>query len=230
MVISPQFASALQAQGRPAVTFRSAIDLVPVVAVVRDQAGRIVTGLREKDFWVEDDGVWRPIRAFSEDDTAPVSLAVLVDESGSMRENGALTRETVDALLTAIGAGQTPGDRIALLGFDSTVHELQAFTSDVGAVRRALDHVDPFGATAAHDAIAETARRLGALGGRRALVVISDGLDTRSRLTLQQVVVDRERDRRARLRGAHAVDRVGEPGPGGRDARTAAESRAVDRR
>jgi Ca-activated chloride channel family protein len=187
LAMSPQSAGMLQAQDRPAVTFRSSVDLVPVVAIVRDQSGRLVTGLRRKDFWVEDDGVWRPIKGFSEDDTAPVSLAILVDESGSMRENGALTRETVDALLDALGTGRTAGDRIALLGFDSTVHELQGFTPDVGAVRRALDHVDPFGATAAHDAIAETARRLGAQGGRRALVVISDGLDTRSHLTLEQV-------------------------------------------
>ncbi len=187
LAISPQLGTAAQAQDRPAVTFRAGIDLVPVVAVVRDETGHIVTGLRRKDFWVEDDGVWRPIKGFSEDDAAPLSLALLVDESGSMRENGALTRETVDTLLAAISAGRTPGDRVALLGFDSTVHELQAFTADTDAVGRALDGVDPFGATAAHDAIAETARRLGALGGRRALVVISDGLDNRSQLTLQQV-------------------------------------------
>ena len=167
-------------------TFRSAIDLVPVVAVVRDQSGHIVTGLREKDFWVEDGDVRRPIRGFSEDAAAPVSLAVLIDESGSMSEHGALVRATVDVLLATVGTGRTPGDRITLLGFDSTVHELQAFTSDADAVRAALDKVEPFGATAAHDAIAETARRLGPLGGRRALVVISDGLDTRSRLTLQE--------------------------------------------
>jgi Ca-activated chloride channel family protein len=186
LAISPPLAGILQAQPAPAVIFRTSVDLVPVVATVRDETGQLVTGLHKKDFWVEDDGVWRPIKGFSEDDSAPVSLALLVDESGSMRENGALTRATVNALLAALGVSGTVGDRVALLGFDSSVHELQGFTADTGAVRRALDDVDPFGATAAHDAIAETARRLGPLGGRRALVVISDGLDTRSQLTLQQ--------------------------------------------
>lgn len=186
LAVLPQLAGTLQAQPAPAVTFRASVDLVPVVATVRDATGRLVTGLHKKDFWVEDDGVWRPIRGFSEDDSAPVNLALLIDESGSMRENGARTRETVNALLDALRAGRTGGDRVALLGFDSSVHELQGFTTDAGAVRRALDRVDPFGATAAHDAIAETARRLGSLGGRRALVVISDGLDTDSRLTLEQ--------------------------------------------
>jgi Ca-activated chloride channel family protein len=185
LALSSSPAGAGQEQERP--TFRAELDLVPVAAVVRDRTGRPVSGLRPRDFVVLDGGVERPIVGFSEDASAAASLAVLVDESGSMREYGGSTQQVVANMLTALGLGGVSGDQVTLLGFDSSVHELQPFTPQLDLVRHALVKLDPYGATAVHDAIAATARRLLPVSGRRALVVVTDGRDTRSRLTLTEV-------------------------------------------
>src|SRR6476661_11022108 len=66
-------------------TFRSAVDLVSVAAVVRDKRGRFARNLRKEDFVVEEGGVRRNLLDFRADDNAPVRLALLFDVSGSMR-------------------------------------------------------------------------------------------------------------------------------------------------
>jgi len=184
LLLSSWPAVAGQAPDRP--TFRAGVDLVPVAAVVRDPAGRVVAGLRADDFVVVDGGVRRSILSFSEDASAAVSLAVLVDESGSMRAHAGAVRLMVATMLDEVDASAAPADAVALVGFDSDLREIQPFTTDLARVRGALDRVDAFGATAVHDAIAETARRLVPRRGRRAVVVVSDGVDTRSRFTLAE--------------------------------------------
>jgi Ca-activated chloride channel homolog len=75
-------------------------------------------------------------------------------------------------------------DEAALFTFDSRLHEVAPFTVDTRALQGALGEVDPFGATSLHDAVAEAARRAAMRASRRrAVVVITDGLDTASRLT-----------------------------------------------
>ena len=187
---------ALLPLGRPAVAsaqetlprFRSAVDLVPVAAVVRDDNGRPVTGLGAEDFVVLDAGQPRRVVAFREDEVAPASVTVLVDESGSMRASAGAARRAVTAILDVLSMPAVRGDELALTGFDSSLREIVTFTTDFGLVRRALAVLDAYGATSMHDAIAAGAERLATReGGRRALVVITDGVDTRSRLTLEQV-------------------------------------------
>jgi Ca-activated chloride channel family protein len=82
------------------------------------------------------------------------------------------------------GRGQ---DSVALFGFDSRVRELYPFTADVESVRGALGRVEPYGATSIYDAIADTSGFVAARGRvRRALVVVTDGMDTYSRLSLEE--------------------------------------------
>jgi VWFA-related protein len=171
----------------PQTTFRVQVDIVPVAAVVRDRKGRNVAGLHADDFVVIDAGERRPMLSFAEDAASPVSLAVLVDESGSMRGNRDTARHAVSALLGELGATAVPGDEVALVAFGSTLREVQSFTSDLARVHAGLDRVETYGATAVHDAIAATARELVSVQGRRAMVVVTDGLDTCSRLTLAEV-------------------------------------------
>src|SRR6476469_10106361 len=66
-------------------TFRSATDLVTIQAAVRDTRGRVVTGLTSEDFEVRDNGQLRSILSLRSDRESPISLAILVDMSGSMR-------------------------------------------------------------------------------------------------------------------------------------------------
>lgn len=89
---------------------------------------------------------------------------------------------------TASKAAETGRDEGALFTFDSALHERQAFTRDLDAVARAFPDVEPFGSTSLYDAIAATARCVEAQAtGRRAIVVITDGIDTSSRLTAAEV-------------------------------------------
>jgi Ca-activated chloride channel family protein len=135
---------------------------------------------------VFEQGVPRKITDFRAD-VAPLSIAVLFDISGSMR--------VADRMLAAKFAAYhvlswlEPGrDEAALFTFDSRLHEVASFTVDTRALQGALGEVDPFGATSLHDAIADTARRVATrTGRRRAVVVITDGLDNGSGLTPQQV-------------------------------------------
>lgn len=174
----------------PRPTFRTAVDLVSVSAVVKDRHGRLVRDLSADDFIVVDNGVRRRIVDFTAGSSSAVTLAILVDESGSMRvDASAVTaRRVVDELLAVLAEGGARRDEIALFGFDTRVRELQAFTSDLARVRGSLDELKPFGSTSIYDAIADTARLVAARGWvRRALVVVTDGMDNRSRLSLEEV-------------------------------------------
>jgi Ca-activated chloride channel homolog len=168
-------------------TFRSAVDLVTVTATVRDDKGRTVRNLKKNDFQVYDKGRARPIVDFRVSDQGPVSVAFLFDQSGSMamvnrRDAG---KDLVEHMLAWM---QPNADRIALYAFDRRLVELQAFTSDPGRIRSGLARVDTWGTTALYDAIAETARKVSEGGvRRRAIVVITDGIDTASELKPHEV-------------------------------------------
>jgi VWFA-related protein len=173
--------------GQPAQpTFKSGVDLVTVTATVRDKRGRLVKGLDAADFEVLDRGERRRITDFRAEAT-PVSLAILFDISGSMRTADRMTaaRFAAHHVLSWLEQGR---DEAALFTFDSRLHQVAPFTVDTRALQGALGEVDPFGATSLHDAIAEAAKHVSErTGRRRAVVVITDGIDTASGLTPGQV-------------------------------------------
>ena len=110
-----------------------------------------------------------------------------MDFSGSMNEELKTTssRMAIIQLLAALD----PEDQVALAGFDSRYFGLVAFSRDRDAVMRALDTVEPFGSTALHDALDKAAHDLASHGeGRRAVVVITDGIDTASQQTPDAVI------------------------------------------
>ncbi|HXG87578.1 MAG TPA: VWA domain-containing protein [Vicinamibacterales bacterium] len=167
-------------------SFKSGIELVTVAATVRDKKGRLVKGLSAGDFQVFDNGQQRAITDFR-DDVSPVSLAILFDVSGSMRVSDRMTaaRFAAHHVLSSLEPGR---DEAALLTFDSRLQEVAPFTVDTRALQGALGEVDPFGATSLHDAIADASKRVAArTGRRRAVVVITDGIDTSSGLSPSQV-------------------------------------------
>ena len=181
-------------QQPPPARFRSSVDLVSVAAVVRDRKGRFVKDLSQKDFEIVEGGQHRPILDFRAELNGPVKLGLLLDISGSMRVGA----RTVDAKAAAkhLFAGLRGTDQAAVFTFDTMLSETQAFTSDQDALARALDSAEkPFGQTSLYDAIAQTARMVASASssGRRglpqrsAVVVITDGIDTRSRMTPSEV-------------------------------------------
>jgi Ca-activated chloride channel family protein len=167
-------------------TFRSGVERVTVGATVRDQRGRLITNLRAEDFEVFDGGQRRAISDFRAE-AAPVSVAILFDISGSMRlgERNVAAKFAAHHVMSWLQPGR---DEAALFTFDSRLHEVAPFTVDTRTLQGALGEVDPFGATSLHDAIAATARQIGERSGRRrAVVVLTDGIDTASRLTPAEV-------------------------------------------
>jgi len=168
----------------PAATFKSSVDLVRVTAVVRDQKGRFVRDLTEKDFQILDRGQTRPIAEFRSD-VSGVSVALLFDVSGSMEGQLPMAREAAAHVLSWLDVSL---DEAAVFTFDTRLDEVAPFTTGMKALPESIGSVVPFGATSLHDAIAETARRLSQRAGkRRAVVVLTDGNDNASRLSPSEV-------------------------------------------
>ena len=167
-------------------TFRSGVDLVTVSATVRDGRGRLVKDLTPKDFEVIDRGERRRITDFRAE-RAPLSLAILFDVSGSMdtADRATAAKFAAHHLISWLDDGR---DEAGLFAFDSRLHEVAPFSVDTRALKSALGEVDPYGATSLHDAIAAAAERVATRPfPRRAVVVLTDGIDTASRLSPAQV-------------------------------------------
>jgi Ca-activated chloride channel family protein len=168
-------------------TFAARSNLVVLSATAVDGKGRPVTDLRRDDFRVFEEGRPQRIEHFSEGQKLPARVLLVVDFSGSMNEDlkSASSKMAIVQLLAALG----PEDQVALAGFDSRYFGLVAFTRDKESVLRALDTVEPFGSTALHDALDKGARDLASHGeGRRAVVVITDGIDTSSQQAPDSVI------------------------------------------
>ena len=168
-------------------TFHSSVDLVTIQASVRDTRGRPVKGLTPGDFEIRDNGQLRPILSLHSDLRSPVSLAILVDMSGSMRVGSkiAMARQAFDSILTQLRDGE---DEVSLLSFDSGLHQRQDFTRDLGKLRGGLSDFEPFGTTSLYDATAATARRLAERPAtHKAIIVLTDGIDTSSTLNAAEV-------------------------------------------
>jgi Ca-activated chloride channel homolog len=175
---------AQEAAPDPPLTFRSAVDVVTIQASVRDARGRIVGGLRTRDFEVRDNGQLRPILSLRAEKSA-LSLAILVDMSGSMRPKIGFARQAYAAVLTQLRQGE---DEVALFTFDSSLHERRDFTRDLASLKDALADFETFGKTSLYDATAAAARRLGdRTATRKAIIVLTDGIDTSSRMTAREV-------------------------------------------
>ena len=138
------------------MTFRGGVDLVTATVSVRDRKGRVIRDLKQSDFEIIDSGV-REIKTF-ESGESPISLAVLVDISGSMSVGGNIARAR-SAVSVAMAALRNGADEAALFTFDSKLQEIVDFTSDLARLRRVRLEGTPWGKTSLFDAIAQTARR-----------------------------------------------------------------------
>jgi VWFA-related protein len=168
-------------------SFKASVDVVSVTAVVRDSRGRPVRNLGREDFQVYERGKLREILQFKASDQGPVSLAILFDVSGSMRGTQQMVagQRAVEHILSWVDPAQ---DEIGLFSFDAELRKEVDFTTDVAQIKSAVHSLTAVGQTSLYDAISKTAATLGDRPSpRRAVVVITDGIDTSSRLTPSQV-------------------------------------------
>jgi Ca-activated chloride channel family protein len=167
--------------------FASGANLVVLSATAVDRRGRPVTNLRSSEFRVLEDGRPQRLEHFTEGQSLPARLLLLVDASGSM--NGGLKTTSAHMAVTQVLAGLQPGDEAALAGFDHRYWGLVPFTQDKERILRAMGDLEPFGSTALHDALDHAARDLSTWReGRRAVIVITDGVDTSSQLRPDDVI------------------------------------------
>jgi VWFA-related protein len=146
-----------------------------------------VSGLTANDFEVRDNGQLRPIVLLRSDRDSPLSLAILVDMSGSMRMGPkiGMARQTYDSVLSQLKSGR---DEVALFTFDASVHERRDFTRDLESLRGALSDFEAFGTTSLYDATAAAARRLAnRSGAHKAILLLTDGIDTSSTMAARDV-------------------------------------------
>ena len=182
---APQQASTPQ-QDAPRPVFSATVARVPISAVVTDSKNRPIQTLKREEFEVFENGARRAIVDFSVNDSAPIALAILFDTSGSM----GIGTSFVDgrAIVRHVLGWMSEQDEAALFTFSSRLHEEVPFTSKTGDIDQALGQIEPLGATSLYDAIGETAAVLASRPARRqAVVVVTDGIDTNSRLTPEEV-------------------------------------------
>jgi Ca-activated chloride channel family protein len=161
------------------------VDEVLLDCTVLNQKGRVVQDLTEKDFRVWEDGVPQTINAFQHQD-APVSMGILVDNSGSMRDKRAAVNSAAFHLLRA----SNPRDAAFVVNFNNHAYLDQGFTSSLAALNRGLSRFDSRGTTALYDAVAASADELAkhATHRKKVLLIITDGADNASHLTLAQAI------------------------------------------
>jgi len=165
--------------------FKGVVDLVSVSATVTDGRGYFVQGLTKEDFVLLEDGREQPIAQFSSG-RVPVSLGLVLDSSDSMSgERMMHARRALEGLLDRL---HEPEDEVCLFGFDEEPRLLHGWTTDRDAIRKALRRVDPTGRTALYDAVSQAVDYVNTGRHRKkAVLVISDGNDTASRLAISAV-------------------------------------------
>lgn len=165
------------------------VDVVSVTAVVHDKKGRFVPGLGPKDVEVFEDGVRQEVTYFAEATGAgaekiPLSVVLVLDSSGSMRESMRFLRQAANAFvgkLEEIDSG-------LVVQFNDTVKGSAEFTADADRLERFVDSLEAWGGTALYDAVHYGLNRVKDQPGRKAVIVFSDGADHNSTMTEQEVI------------------------------------------
>lgn len=175
--------------------FRVEVRLVRLLVTVKNPDGQPVGGLTREEFTVYDNGVAQQIALFERHTETPLSVALLVDTSGSTARKLKEETASVLAFLRTFFSEGHPDDAVALYSFDSDVTLQSSFTRRVTRLERELRGLRAEAGTSLYDAIFFAARALESRPGRRVILIVSDGADTTSVKTFQEA-----------LEAAHAAD------------------------
>jgi VWFA-related protein len=199
LVLCVALGGASSLQQEPEAQIRVNVELVNLFVTVRDRQGQPVPDLTHRDFRVFENGHQQKLEYFTRDTSLPLSIALLLDTSGSQRNLLAAEQE---AALRFLERTLRPGDEAMVVTFDLDVSLPDSFSSDPATLERAVRRArirmpeeakrepgTPPGGTVLYDAIARTCReRLAQRGGRKALVIITDAEDTGSRLSRDEAL------------------------------------------
>src|SRR5215831_4831414 len=153
-------------------TLKVAVDLVNVQFSVTDRHGRFVPGLTKQDFLVEEDGRRQEIRNFARENELPLTLAMLIDTSPSVRPVFDEEKTTAERFLETI---LRPKDLALVMGFDREVTLVQDYTENPRPLIRAVEGLDIGGGTSIYDAVYLACKeKLAEEAGRKAIILITD--------------------------------------------------------
>jgi Ca-activated chloride channel homolog len=166
-------------------TLERDVDEVVLNTTVLDENRHLVANLDKSDFKVFEDGAEQTIASFQHQDI-PISLGILVDNSGSMR----IKRQAVNASALDLVRYSNPDDESFVVNFSDEAYIDQDFTSSVAKLREGLSHIDSKGGTALYDALMASADYMAknAKRTKQVLLVITDGEDNASSTTLEETV------------------------------------------
>src|SRR5579875_1689163 len=165
--------------------FRSDTRLVVLHASVTDKKGKLLTNLNKNAFKVYENGEPQQVKIFRREDV-PVSLGIIIDDSGSMMTK----RSRVEAAALAMVRESNPQDEVFIVNFNDDAFLDVPFTSDVHKMEQGLARIDSRGGTAMRDAIGMSLdyEKRQAKKDKKVLMVITDGNDNASNISLEKVV------------------------------------------
>jgi VWFA-related protein len=149
------------------------------------EGSKLIPDLKKENFQVFEDGVKQSLISFQHTDL-PVSIALVVDNSGSMgRKRPSVNKSALDLI-----AASNPQDEAFVVNFSDEAFIDQEFTADVNKLRDGLSHIESRGGTALYDAVVASADKLVADAKRpkQVLILITDGEDNASTLNLEQTI------------------------------------------
>ncbi len=168
-------------------TLKVSVDLVNVQFSVTDRRGRFIPGLGMKDFTVEEDGKRQEIQHFARENVLPLTMAMLIDTSPSVRPVFDEEKMTATSFLESI---LRPNDLALVMGFDRSVTLVQDYTESTRRLKAAINELEIGGGTSLYDAVWLACReKLGGEAGRKAIILISDGEDTTSKTKFFEALV-----------------------------------------
>ena len=170
--------------------FRSAIDVVSMNVTVTDSTNKYITDLTEKDFEIFEDGVKQELTLFNRTNL-PVALSLLIDTSSSMEDRMATAQDAAIGFVRKL----RPTDLGEVIGFDSRAEVLQKFTSSTAELEQAIRKTVAGGSTSLNNAIYISLKGLKKIPikqeeeiRRQAIILLSDGEDTSSLVTFEDVL------------------------------------------
>jgi len=171
--------------GDDIAVFRAGTQLVDLAISVLDKNGKPIPGIPQSAFEVYENNVRQPVKVFRAED-APVSIGIVIDNSGSMRDK----RARVAAAALALVTHSNPQDEEFIVDFNDDTYLDQPFTNDIKKLETALRRIDSQGGTAMRDAISLSIdyMRQAATRDRKVLLVVTDGNDNTSNIDLDPLV------------------------------------------
>jgi Ca-activated chloride channel family protein len=171
-----------------APTIRVNVQLVRILATVKDPSGALVGALEKSDFEVRDNGAPQQISVFERRTDQPLSVAVMIDNSGSTAKDLKYETDSVLRFLRALFREGNPEDSAALYSFNWEIVKQTGYTRGLPAVERKLRALHGEAGTSLYDAILLASRDIEGRQGRKVLVIVTDGGDTTSHTDFNRAI------------------------------------------